>query len=95
MKSLELIQRMLSGESASQVLDEASPPILSPFAIRKYIRQTAPGLYSFLEKRGDLHDFSLRLVDGNPTVKDLLKQQEIPTTFKTDLEKLIAGLEES
>jgi hypothetical protein len=92
MPAEDLIERMLAGESASEVLQEAGPP--NPFALRKYVRDTAPALHKFLQKRGDLHDFSLVLVTGNPTAKDLLKTQDIPKQYEKDVSNLLAGLEE-
>jgi len=93
MSASDLIARMIAGESASEVLESTIPK--GAFAMRKYVRHNSPGLAKFLDDRGDLHDFALRLVSGNPSASQLIKQQDIPKQFSHDVVALLAGLEES
>lgn len=93
MKAERLIDRIIDGDPISEVLDEAAPP--SPFAMRKYIRQSNPTLHKFLLDRGDLHDFALLLRTKNPSVDSIMKDRDIPKQYKHDVKMLIAGLEES
>lgn len=90
MKSADLIDRMLAGESASDVLESVTPG--NALAMRKYIRNSSSGLASFLSDRGDLHDFALRLLSNPGSLKLLMKQQDIPVQFKSDVSTILSGL---
>jgi len=92
MKSTDLINQVMNGYSAKDIVTSITEVQMNPLELRRFIRNVSPDLYSYLSTRGDLHDVAMEFSDKSSSVAQFMKNNELPEKFRQSVETIISEL---